>query len=550
MDAPEAKRGRTILRIFYQKAGIRMKIERALVSVSDKAGVVKFCQALAKRGVEIISTGGTSRLLEQSGVPVIEISQFTGFPEIMDGRVKTLHPKVHGGLLGVRDNAEHLKAMQQLDIQRIDLVCVNLYPFESTVSRADCTLEEAIENIDIGGPSMLRSAAKNHRYVTVVCNPSRYDDIIRSMDAGEGQVDDHLRAELALEVFERTSSYDAAIARYIAAHHPGVRRDTPFAPTLIISAHKAQDLRYGENPHQQAAFYTEGGAGEPSIASARQLSGKELSFNNIIDLNAALELVKEFTLPAVSIIKHTNPCGAACGAHLPEVFDKAYAGDPVAAFGCVVGVNRVVDRQLAERMVTGEKFIEAVIAEDFEQEAVEILTTRPKWGRNVRLLAVGSLRDRYTAAAQFDIKRVVGGLLVQSRDLALYAPEGLKVVTKRQPTKAEMADLEFAWRIAKHLKSNAVCFAKDQTLVGGGAGQMKRVDSSRIAAMIAGDRAHGSVMASDAFFPFADGVEEAAAVGVTAIIQPGGSKGDPQVIEAADKANMAMIFTAMRHFKH
>lgn len=527
-----------------------MKIQRALVSVSDKTGVVKFCQALVGRGVEIISTGGTCRMLEQSGVPVVEISQYTGFPEIMDGRVKTLHPKVHGGLLAVRTNAEHVKAMEQLDIQPIDLVCVNLYPFEATVSRPDCTLEEAIENIDIGGPSMLRSAAKNHRHVTVVSNPARYDDIIRSMDAGGGQVDDQLRAELALEVFERTSSYDAAIARYIAAHHPGVRRQTPFAPTLVLSGRKAQDLRYGENPHQQAAFYVEGGAGEPSISTASQLSGKELSFNNIIDLNAALELVKEFTQPAVSVIKHTNPCGAACGTDLAEVFEKAYAGDPVAAFGCVVGVNRVVTRQLAEHMVSGEKFLEAVIAEDFEQEALEILTTRPRWGRNVRLLSVGSLRDRYTAAAEMDVKRVVGGLLVQSRDLKLYADEGLNTVSKRQPTKAEMADLEFAWRIVKHLKSNAVCFAKGQALVGGGAGQMKRVDSSRIAAMIAGDRSRGSVLASDAFFPFPDGVEEAAAAGVTAIIQPGGSKGDAAVIEAADKANMAMVFTGMRHFKH
>lgn len=529
---------------------MNLKVERALISVSDKAGIVKFAQALASRGVEIISTGGTAKLLEQSGVKVIEISQYTGYPEMMDGRVKTLHPKVHGGLLAVRENAEHVKAMKEHDIKRIDMVVVNLYPFESTVARAGCTLEEAVENIDIGGPSMLRSAAKNHKYVAVVSNPTRYDEIIASMDAGGGAVDEKLRAELMLEVFERTAAYDAAIARYMAANHPGVKRESDFPQTLILTAHKQQDLRYGENPHQSAAYYVEGGAGEPSVSTARQLSGKELSFNNIIDINGALEVVKEFADPAISVIKHTNPCGAAVGKKLADTFERAYAGDPIAAFGCVVGSNRPIDRATAEKMTDGQKFIEAVIAPDFEPEALKILTERPKWGKNVRLLAVGDLKDYPVASSQWDLKRVVGGILVQERDLVLVGDDGLRVVTKRKPTDKEMADLEFAWRIVKHLKSNAVCLARDGMLVGAGAGQMKRVDSSRIAIHIAGDRAKGSVVASDAFFPFADGVEEVAAAGATAIIQPGGSKGDDEVIAAADKANMAMIFTGMRHFKH
>jgi phosphoribosylaminoimidazolecarboxamide formyltransferase/IMP cyclohydrolase len=526
------------------------KIERAIISVSDKAGVLKFAQALAARGVEIISTGGTARMLEQGGVPVVEISQHTGFPEIMDGRVKTLHPKVHGGLLAVRDNAEHVAAMKALGIQKIDLVCVNLYPFEATVARPETTLEEAIENIDIGGPSMLRSAAKNHRFVTVICSPARYDQVIASMDAHDGKVAESLRAELALEVFERTSSYDAAIAKYLAAHHPAISRATPFPPTLVISAHKREDLRYGENPHQKAAYYIEAASKEPSVSTARQLAGKELSFNNIIDLNAALAVVKEFTEPAVSIIKHTNPCGAAIGKDLTEAFVRAYDGDPLAAFGCVVGANRSVGRDTAEKMVEGQRFIEAVIAPDFSPEALEVLTTKPKWGKNVRLLAVGSLDDRYIAKSEWDIKRVVGGILVQQRDLDLLGEEGLRVVTKRQPTAKELADLKFAWKICKHLKSNAVCLAKDGCLVGAGAGQMKRVDSSRIAATIAGDRAKGSALASDAFFPFPDGVEEAAQAGATAVIQPGGSKGDEAVIAAADQAGIAMVFTGMRHFKH
>ena len=529
---------------------MNLKVERALVSVSDKAGIVKFAQALVSRGVEIISTGGTARLLDQSGVKVIEISQYTGYPEMMDGRVKTLHPKVHGGLLAVRENPAHVKAMTDNDIKKIDLVCVNLYPFEATVARPDCTLEEAIENIDIGGPSMLRSAAKNHKYVTVVSNPDRYDDVIASMDANDGLVADELRAELALEVFERTAGYDAAIAKHLAVHHPDVKRESPFPPTLVVAAHKRQDLRYGENPHQAAAYYVEGSGGEPSVSTAKQISGKELSFNNIIDINGALEVVKEFAQPAVSVIKHTNPCGAATGEHLADTFERAYSGDPIAAFGCVVGSNRPIDKATAERMVDGQKFIEAVIAPDFEPDAVEVLTTKPKWGKNVRLLAVGDLKGYPVAARQCDLKRVVGGVLVQQRDLQLFGPDGLKVVTQRKPTDKEMADLEFAWRICKHLKSNAVCFAKDGCLVGAGAGQMKRVDSSRIAAMIAGDRAKGSVVASDAFFPFADAVEEAVAAGATAIIQPGGSRGDAEVIAAADTAGMAMVFTGMRHFKH
>jgi phosphoribosylaminoimidazolecarboxamide formyltransferase/IMP cyclohydrolase len=529
---------------------MNLKIERALISVSDKTGVVKFAQALAGRGVEIISTGGTAKMLEQAGVHVIEIGAYTGFPEIMDGRVKTLHPKVHGGLLAVRENAEHVAAMEKFGIEKIDLVCVNLYPFEATIARANVTLEEAIENIDIGGPSMLRSAAKNHRYVTVICNPNRYDEVIASMDAHGGQPAESLRAELALEVFERTASYDAAIAQYLAAHHPAVSRESGFPPTLVLALHKREDLRYGENPHQAAAYYIETGAKEPSVSTARQVSGKELSFNNILDLNAALEVVKEFQEPAVAIIKHTNPCGAAVGQNLAEAFTRAFAGDPVAAFGCIVGSNRPIDRPTAERMVEGQRFIEAVIAPDFTPEALEILTTKPKWGKNVRLLTAGQLWPRYTHRQEFDLKRVVGGLLVQSRDLDLISENGLKVVTKRQPTEQELADLKFAWKIVKHLRSNAVCLAKDGMLVGAGAGQMKRVDSSRIAAFIAGERAKGSVMASDAFLPFVDGVEEAVAAGATAIIQPGGSKGDAEVLAAADKAGLAMVFTGQRHFKH
>ncbi len=517
-------------------------IKRALISVSEKAGIVDFARELAASGVEILSTGGTARLLRESGIAVQDVAEFTGFPEMLDGRVKTLHPKVHGGLLGMRDNPAHVAKMAEHGIEPIDLVAVNLYPFEATVAKPDCTLEDAIENIDIGGPTMLRSAAKNNRDVTVLVDPADYAAVLAEMKAGDGAVSRETNFRLAVKVYQHTAAYDGAISNWLGKRLGA--EDAQFPPTLTFQFTKAQGMRYGENPHQQAAFYVERDLQEASIATARQLQGKELSYNNIGDTDAALECVKQFTEgPACVIVKHANPCGVALGSDLLEAYERAFATDPESAFGGIIAVNRELDEKTAKAIVD-RQFVEVIIAPKVSAAASAIVAGK----KNVRLLECGE----WTAPGQrLDLKRVNGGLLVQDADLALSAE--LKVVSKRQPTEKEMEDLLFAWRVAKFVKSNAIVYGKDGMTIGVGAGQMSRVNSARIAAIKAehaGLAVLGSVMASDAFFPFRDGIDNAAAVGIAAVIQPGGSIRDEEVIAAADEHGMAMVFTAMRHFRH
>jgi phosphoribosylaminoimidazolecarboxamide formyltransferase/IMP cyclohydrolase len=526
-----------------------VKIRRALVSVSDKKGILEFVKGLAAHGVHIISTGGTAALLKQNGVAVTEISDYTGFPEMMDGRVKTLHPKVHGGLLAVRDNADHKEAMERHGIQPIDMVVVNLYPFEATIAKPNVRFEDAIENIDIGGPSMLRSAAKNHRFVAVIVNPDRYPAILDELKNHGGALSEETLASLAREAFGTTAAYDGAIARYL--NRVG---GVDFPERISFPFVKKSGLRYGENPHQKAAFYVDRSETEPSVSTAEFLHGKELSYNNIVDLDAALELVKEFEEPTVTIIKHTNPCGTSSAGTLAEAFRRAYEADPQSAFGGIVAASRAIDEPTAALMAApGEKatkFIECIIAPDFAPEALRVLTTVPKWKNSVRLLRVGDLTSNRINKQGRYLRTVVGGLLVQSRDVLADAPSAWRVVTKRQPSASEMTDLAFAWLIVKHVKSNAIVLAKDKTAVGVGAGQMSRVESSVLAARMAKERAKGSVLASDAMFPFRDGVDAAANVGATAVIQPGGSVKDDEVIAAANEHGLAMIFTGMRHFRH
>ncbi len=518
-----------------------MKIERALISVSDKSGILEFARALAAQGVEIISTGGTAKQLAENGIKVIEISDYTGFPEMLDGRVKTLHPKVHGGILGRRDLPEHVATMQQHGIGNIDLVCVNLYPFVQTVSKPGCTLEDAIENIDIGGPAMVRSSAKNHAFVTIVTDPADYAKVVEEMQANGGAVTDKTRFSLAIKAFEHTAAYDGAIAN----HFGKLVEESEFPRTINLQFQKAQGMRYGENPHQNAAFYVEAGAKEASIATARQLQGKELSYNNIGDADAALECVKQFDAgPACVIVKHANPCGVAYGKNLLEAYDRAYQTDPESAFGGIIAFNGELDAETMKTIVE-RQFVEVIIAPKVSAAAVEIAAAK----KNVRVLECGQWPAE--PGKRLDFKRVNGGLLVQEADLALT--NEIKVVTKRAPTEAEMRDLLFAWRVAKYVKSNAIVYAKDSMTIGVGAGQMSRVNSARIAAIKAehaGLVVPGSVMASDAFFPFRDGIDNAAQVGIKAVIQPGGSMRDEEVIAAADEHGMAMVFTGMRHFRH
>lgn len=523
------------------------RLERALISVSDKTGIVEFARELQKLGIEIISTGGTSKLLKEGNIQVIEISEHTGFPEIMDGRVKTLHPKVHGGLLALRDNEIHRKQMKELGIKPIDMVVVNLYPFEKTIAKKDVSLEEAIENIDIGGPSMIRSASKNYKHVIVVVNPKRYEFIIEELKANHNDISEKMRFELAIEAFRTTGRYDRVIANYFDS----LDKEKGGYPTcLSLDFIKRQSLRYGENPHQTAAFYEEENIQEPCVSNAQQLYGKELSYNNILDLNAALELVKEFERPSAIVIKHTNPCGAASADTLAEAFKKAYSGDPVSAFGCVLGLNRTVDVATAEVITEPGHFVEAIIAPEYEQNAIEILTTKRKWGSGLRLLKTGVLSTNAIDNRAYDMKRVVGGMLLQSRDLSVYDPEALKFVTRKKPSDKEMMDLRFAFIVCKHVKSNSIVLVRDEAVVGVGAGQMSRIDSTEISMKKAGDRVMGAVMASDAFFPFRDSVDVAAKAGVTAIIQPGGSNKDDESVAAADEHGIAMVFTGQRHFRH
>ncbi|MDD4202754.1 MAG: bifunctional phosphoribosylaminoimidazolecarboxamide formyltransferase/IMP cyclohydrolase [Candidatus Omnitrophica bacterium] len=512
-----------------------MKIKRALISVSDKTGLDEFVKGLHALGVEILSTGGTAKYIKEIGVPVKDVSSYTGFPEMMNGRVKTLHPKIHGGLLALRDNKEHMDAAKKNNIDLIDLVCVNLYPFEQTIAKKDVTLEQAIENIDIGGPSMLRSAAKNYKSVAVVTSCEQYTAILKEMKNTDGQLPQEMLKELAVKVFEKTASYDNAIYRYLSNETEN--------NSLQLTMNKVMSLRYGENPHQKADFYKDIDM-TYGIAAAKQLQGKELSFNNIMDLNAALEIVKEFDEPAAVIIKHTNPCGAATGLDLKHAYIKALECDRLSAFGSIIGVNGSVDKQLAEIFIEEAGFIECVIAPEFSDEAKTILSQK----KNLRLLELPDLNKH--KPDEKDYKKVLGGLLVQDRDIKDVAKTELKVVTKTQVSEKDLKELFFAWKIVKHVKSNAIVICNGSQTVGIGAGQMSRVDSVIVAKRKAGEKARGGVLASDAFFPMSDNIEVAYEAGIKAIIQPGGSVKDQEVIDACDKYGIAMVFTGMRHFRH
>lgn len=517
-------------------------IRRAIISVSDKTGIGEFARGLVEAGIEIYSTGGTRKTLEAEGIPVKDISQYTGFPEMMDGRLKTLHPKVFGGILCRHDNPEDMKALEEHGILTFELVVVNLYPFEATVARPEVTRAEAIEKIDIGGPSLVRAAAKNYAFTTVATNPSQYPAILEEIQAS-GRTSLALRERLAAEAFAHTARYDRVIADYFA----GQTAEGGFPGTLTLTYTRKMILRYGENPHQRAALYAEPQAQGANVVSAEQLHGKELSYNNLLDLESALEIVRSFSEPAVSVIKHNNPCGAACADSLVEACRKALAGDPVSAFGSVLGMNQVVDVPTAQLLCEPGLFIEAIIAPDFLPEAFQILTTQPKWKANVRLMKTGPLDS---PRAPWAYRWLEGGLLVQDPDIQPDPEQQWKVVTQAQPTEEQLRDLRFGWAIVRHVKSNAIVLCKDRMLLGVGAGQMSRVDSTEIAIKKAGDRVRGAVLASDAFFPFPDSIQKAAEAGITAIIQPGGSVKDPEVIAACNQAGLTMIFTGRRHFKH
>ncbi|MBD2858639.1 bifunctional phosphoribosylaminoimidazolecarboxamide formyltransferase/IMP cyclohydrolase [Spongiibacter sp. KMU-158] len=518
------------------------RVNRALISVSDKSGIVEFARELRAMNVELLSTGGTFRLLEQNNIEVTEVADYTGFPEMMDGRVKTLHPKVHGGILGRRGTDDAI--MAEHGISAIDMVVVNLYPFEATVAKPDCSLEDAIENIDIGGPTMVRAAAKNHRDVAIVVNASDYSSILEEMRGNEGSLSQATRFDLAIKAYEHTAAYDGAIANYFGRLVPG--GSDKFPRTFNSQFLKAQEMRYGENPHQDSAFYVEKAPTEACIATATQLQGKELSYNNIADTDAALECVKSFTKPACVIVKHANPCGVAVSLNgIGEAYELAFATDPESAFGGIIAFNRELDAATA-KAICDRQFVEVIIAPSISTEAQAIVAEK----KNVRLLACGQWDQSQPA---FDYKRVNGGLLIQDRDLGMVGADDLKVVTKRQPTEAEIHDLIFTWKVAKFVKSNAIVYGKNRQTIGVGAGQMSRVNSARIAAIKAehaGLEVKGAVMASDAFFPFRDGIDNAAQVGISCIIQPGGSIRDEEVIAAADEHGMAMVFTGMRHFRH
>ena len=518
------------------------KIRRAIVSVSDKSGIISFTKGLAQIGVEILSTGGTAKTLREQGISVKDISDYTGFPEMLDGRVKTLHPKVHGGLLGQRSKPEHVQKMKEHGILPIDLVAVNLYPFEATVAKEGCSLEEAIENIDIGGPTMLRSAAKNYPDVTVLVDPNDYDPILSELkEKGEISIETNFR--LAKKVFQHTARYDGAISNYLGQIEKG-KKVHEFPETFTFQVKKAQELRYGENPHQRAAFYREYLLTEPSVSNAVQIQGKELSFNNILDLDSAFETVKEFDESATVIIKHNNPCGVAISDRgLADAYRKARDCDPVSAFGGVVGFNRIVDVETAKEMAP--IFLEVIIAPGFDPGALEILKTK----KDLRILQSPPL-THYSLQKGYDLRKVVGGLLLQDRDLGKVPMDQWRVVTKRKPTEEEKRAMAFGWEVAKHVKSNAIVLVREDRTIGIGAGQMSRVDSTRLAVMKAQSSTKGTVLASDAMFPFRDGVDTGAEAGATAIIQPGGSIRDDEVIAAADEYNIAMVFTGMRHFRH
>jgi phosphoribosylaminoimidazolecarboxamide formyltransferase / IMP cyclohydrolase len=515
--------------------------KRAIISVSDKSGIVELAKGLEKAGYEIISTGGTAKELKNANINVTLISEVTKFPEILDGRVKTLHPIIFGGLLAQSNNPEHQKQLEEQKIEAIQIIVVNLYPFEKTVLKKDVTLEEAIENIDIGGPSLLRAAAKNYQDVTVITDPADYKLILEELLGPEGNISFYTRKKLAVKVFQHTAYYDSLISRYLN------RMMTPnegYLPNyLVIGAQKVNDLRYGENPHQKAAFYQEKLTEEANLGDAKLLGGKDLSYNNLVDLEAALSIIKDFDEPTVTFIKHTNPCGLATSETIEEAYQKAYQGDPLSAYGSIIGINRRVEEKLAG-LINETPFVEAIVAPIFSEKALNILREK----KNRRLLQVGDLRiqDRHIK----DIKKVSGGFLLQDRDFKGITRDDLTVVTENKPTDEDIKELLLAWKIVKHVKSNAIILSQNKHLVGVGAGQMSRVDSVLIAVRKAGEKSKNSYLASDAFFPFSDGVEEAAQAGVKAIIQPGGSKRDKEVIEAANKHGIIMVFTGHRCFKH
>ncbi|MGB0360170.1 MAG: bifunctional phosphoribosylaminoimidazolecarboxamide formyltransferase/IMP cyclohydrolase, partial [Endozoicomonas sp.] len=523
-------------------------LRRALLSVSDKTGLIELGRALAERGVELLSTGGSAKALRDAGLEVRDVADVTGFPEMMDGRVKTLHPKVHGGILGRSGQDEAI--MEEHGIQPIDLVVVNLYPFEQTIANPDCDLAIAIENIDIGGPTMVRAAAKNYHDTTIIVNDRDYQRVLNNMAENDGSVDLHTRFDLAVKAFEHTAVYDGAIANYLGKLTQTLKENSEqleaFPRTFNTQFIKVEDMRYGENPHQKAAFYTEKNAPQGTVASATQLQGKALSYNNIADTDAALECVKAFNLPTCVIVKHANPCGVAVGTNILEAYNRAYETDPTSAFGGIIAFNRKLDADTAHSIIE-RQFVELIIAPEIDADAATILESK----QNIRVLNVGQWPIIETP--YLDFKRVNGGLLVQDADIRIVTPKELQVVTERAPTEQELVDLQFAWKVAKFVKSNAIVYAKNVQTVGIGAGQMSRVYSARIAGIKAADeglRVPDSIMASDAFFPFRDGIDAAASAGITAVIQPGGSMRDQEVIDAANQAGIAMVFTGIRHFRH
>jgi phosphoribosylaminoimidazolecarboxamide formyltransferase/IMP cyclohydrolase len=525
-----------------------MTVQRALLSVSDKAGLAEFARGLSALGIEILSTGGTAKALSDAGIPVTPVDQVTGFPEMMDGRVKTLHPAIHGGILADRRKPEHMAAIADKGIKPIDLVVVNLYPFEKTVARQGVTLDEAIENIDIGGPSMVRSAAKNHYAVGIVVDPADYDAVLGQIRESGG-LSDELRRQLAVKAFAHTSAYDAAITRFLGS-------ENLFPDRLSLSFDKALGMRYGENPHQKAAFYRQTGYAGPTLADATLLSGLELSYNNIQDADAAMRVVMSFTQPACAIIKHTNPCGCAVAESTAEAFIRAREGDPVSAFGGIVAVNRELDDDAAAALCEKNQKWDIILAPSFSQSALERFAVRKSWGKTVRLIAVPNWTSAPERAAKpvtgtdLELKRVLGGLLVQEPDLIVLGPDNLRVVSDAQPSAEQIDQMLFAWTVMRHVKSNAIVIARDHQLVGAGAGQMNRVNSVKLALQQAGERAAGAVLASDAFFPFPDGPEAAIQGGVKAIIEPGGSTKDADVIAVCNKYGIPLVFTGIRHFKH
>ncbi len=518
------------------------RIRRAIISVSDKRGIVEFSKGLKRLGIDIYASGGTAKLLKENGIPVKSIDEYTGFPEILSGRVKTLHPRIHAGILAVRDKRDHMKVLEELDILTFDMIVVNLYPFEATIARPGCSLEEAIENIDIGGPTLLRAAAKNYRDVCVIVDPEDYDRVLEALKRKNGNLDEDILFELARKVFRHTAWYDSAISNYLWSLDGSGNREL-FPQVLSWQWDKVQELRYGENPHQKAAFYRDTRHPVVGVGFAEQLQGKELSYNNIVDIDAAFSLALEFDEPTVAIIKHTNPCGVGSARKIADAFKKAFNCDPLSAYGGIIGVNRKVSAQFAKEM--SNIFFEAIIAPDYDREALKILSKK----KNLRVMKVDmkALKGRTQSIV---MKNVAGGLLVQTADDVDYLAENLKVVTKREPTEKELKALLFAWRVCKHVKSNAIVITGADRTVGIGAGQMSRVDSAKIAIMKAQTPTKGCVAASDAFFPFRDGLDVLAEAGVTAVIQPGGSIRDEEVIKAADEHDMAMLFTGLRHFRH